>query len=115
MSRLRFYAGIIFEVFWQGLLLICLIVGIGLAVSSCSASHKEPITIIPSSLTHVEFWNGGTLIREYDNVNISPDRRIQTYLAGSVYVIIYHITGDGVDEYIMNSDALTIIYKEAIE
>ena len=93
----------------------------GLFVSCGNFSDKSEVsnTHIPSHVSHIEFWNGGTMIREYDNANVrfviaNTKHAPPSLVKESTYVTFYTyiIKCDGVEESIIDSDSLSIVYKE---
>jgi hypothetical protein len=92
---------------------LIVLVFIGLALSSCNwKTEVTPGMGIPPEVSHIEFWNGGGLMAEYDNARININIETATKLVGAnVYFYIYEIRfGEryGQTEYIMDSEALSI-------
>ena len=93
----------------------------GLLVSCGNFSDKSEVssTHIPSHVSHIEFWNGGTMIREYDNANvrftIANTKHVPpSFVKENTHVTFYTyiIKCNGVEESIIDSESLSIVYRE---
>ena len=98
--------------------LIGLILIICLALSSCHYTSENTVTdlVIPKSVNHIEFWNGGTCIGSYENakVEIVSKTRNKAWKVhkedGQSNWIIYSIYSEGKSENILDSESLCIKY-----
>lgn len=76
-------------------------------------------THIPSHVSHIEFWNGGTMIREFDNANVSLRISNSKHIPASVIkdatlvtFYTYIVKCDGIETQIIDSESLSIVYQE---
>jgi hypothetical protein len=84
---------------------------------ACNVNTKVSDTKgVPSHYASLEFWNGGSPIATYSDV----DMQIEIYtsnkvLGASLYIYKYHIFSkkQRIDEYIVDSEALA--YKYTLE
>lgn len=91
----------------------------GCLVSSVVASDYSDAKVVkddglPSFVSHIEFWNGGSKIYEADNANIII--LIQTnenfLICNKVQFYVYKITSDKGTYKIINSETMAILYKD---
>jgi hypothetical protein len=84
-------------------------------VASCNVTTKVSNSGIPTEYTRLEFWNGGGKIREYEDVTMKIEIVSTTKVVGAnVYFYKYHVydKNQGIDEYIIDSEALALVYEE---
>ena len=74
---------------------------------------------IPSHVSHIEFWNGGSCIGKYDNASVSlvvsnTIHRTPNITKESTKVTFYKyvIKCNGIEENIIDSESLAIKYIE---
>lgn len=74
---------------------------------------------IPNHVAHIEFWNGGTCIGNYDNASVklvvaNTVHRQANIAKEDTKVTFYKyvIKCNGVEEVIIDSEALAIKYRE---
>jgi hypothetical protein len=68
---------------------------------------------IPSHVSHIEFWNGGTCIGEYDNATVATKIDTAKKIVGvDISFYRYEVTVNGETEVIVDSEALAIKYRE---
>lgn len=91
----------------------------GCLVSSVVASNYSDAKVVkdvglPSFVSHIEFWNGGSKIYEADNASIII--LIQTnenfLTCNKVQFYVYKITSDKGTCKIINSETMAILYKD---
>ena len=91
----------------------------GCLLSSVVASNHSDAKVVkdvglPSFVSHIEFWNGGSKIYEADNASITI--LIQTnenfLTCNKVHFYVYKITSDKGTCKIINSETMAILYKD---
>lgn len=91
----------------------------GCLLSSVVASDYSDAKVVkdvglPSFVSHIEFWNGGSKIYEADNASIII--LIQTnenfLTCNKVQLYVYKITSDKGTCKIINSETMAILYKD---
>ena len=91
----------------------------GCLLSSVVASNYSDAKVVndvglPSFVSHIEFWNGGSKIYEADNASITI--LIQTnenfLTCNKVQFYVYKITSDKGTCKIINSETMAILYKD---
>ena len=91
----------------------------GSLLSSVVASNYSDAKVVkdvglPSFVSHIEFWNGGSKIYEADNASIII--LIQTnenFLScNKVQFYVYKVTSDKGTCKIINSETMAILYKD---
>ena len=91
----------------------------GCLLSSVVASNYSDAKVVkdvglPSFVSHIEFWNGGSKIYEADNASITI--LIQTnenfLTCNKVQLYVYKITSDKGTCKIINSETMAILYKD---
>lgn len=91
----------------------------GCLVSSVVASNYSDAKVVkdvglPSFVSHIEFWNGGSKIYEADDASIII--LIQTnenfLTCNKVQFYVYKITSDKGTYKIINSETMAILYKD---
>ena len=90
---------------------------LGLFITSCNYTHdygtdgNTPFSTVP---THIEFWNGGTKIAEYDNAIVRVCATENGSLGTSITWYYYEVFVNGtVVDTIIDSEALCIKYQGA--
>lgn len=92
---------------------ILFIVMIVALFASCNFQTKVANSGIPTEFQKLEFWNGGGLIGSYENVTMKMEIVTSTKLVGQdIYFYKYHVINkkQGIDEYIIDSEALALKY-----
>jgi hypothetical protein len=94
--------------------LFVLAVASATALAGCAYKTTTPSGIgIPSHVSHIEFWNGGTCIGTYDNADVVIKIDTAEKLVGeSISFYRYEITVDGMTDVIVDSEALAIKYRK---
>jgi hypothetical protein len=94
--------------------LIILIVALIMILNGCNFKTNVSGDIgIPSYVSHIEFWNGGTCIGEYDNATVATKIDTATKIIGAnINFYRYEVTVNGETEVIVDSDALAIKYRK---
>ena len=92
-----------------------LIVGLVLLFSSCNITKgtNDGATPFSTKPTHIEFWNGGTKIAEYENATVSVYSVLNSHLVGESITWYYYeveVNGEVVDT-IIDSESLCIKYS----
>ena len=91
----------------------------GCLLSSVVASNYSDAKVVkdaglPSFVSHIEFWNGGSKIYEADNASITI--LIQTnenfLICNKVQFYVYKVTSDKGTCKIINSETMAILYKD---
>ena len=91
----------------------------GCLVSSVVASNYSDAKVVkdvglPSFVSHIEFWNGGSKIYEADNASIII--LIQTnenfLTCNKVQFYVYKVTSEKGTCKIINSETMAILYKD---
>ena len=82
-----------------------------LFLNSCSRQAVDSNETIPSQVSNIEFWNGGTCIRKYSNVSIRVIHLSQI-LRTDIDYILYEIQTERGLEKIVDSESLTIVFSE---
>jgi hypothetical protein len=78
---------------------------------SCNTSYTVDNAALPKEFKTLEVWNGGAKIAAYKNVTMNISSISSSVLVGkNISFYIYHITGDAVDEYVIDSEALALKY-----
>ena len=96
------------------LMIILLITTLTACNNSYVVKNDATGTGIPKYVSHIEFWNGGTKIGEYDNAYINILLETRNKFVGldkddaKTTFITYEIKYDGIKEYIIDSEALAI-------
>jgi hypothetical protein len=82
-------------------------------LTGCAFKTSVPRGIgIPSHVSHIEFWNGGTCIGAYDNATVATKIDTAEKLFGnSISFYRYEVTVAGTTDVIVDSEALAIKYR----
>lgn len=86
--------------------------------ASCNFQTKVANKGIPTEFQKLEFWNGGGLIGSYQNVTMKIEIISSSKLVGeNIYFYKYHVISkqQGIDEYIIDSEALALKFIPADE
>jgi hypothetical protein len=91
-----------------------LIVVLALISMSCAIKTKVDESIgIPHRVSHIEFWNGAAKILEGDNAQVFTVIDTNTKLVGAnISFYRYEVTINGVKTIVVDSEALSIVYRE---
>jgi hypothetical protein len=89
---------------------------LAVAVIFAGCNYKTGVTGdagIPAHVSHIEFWNGGTRIGEYDNADVAIKIDTARKLVGSdISFYKYEVTVNGETDIIVDSEALSIRYRK---
>jgi hypothetical protein len=96
------------------MILVPVVVISAMMLTMCSIRTTVPEGIgVPESVTHIEFWNGGTCIREYDNATVVTKIDTRANIVGEdIFFYRYVVTAAGKTETIVDSEALSIVWTE---
>jgi len=86
---------------------------IAVTVIGCAPKTKVSTSIMPEFYEYIEFWNGGAMIRRYENARMEVEIATNYKAWGDdISFFKYIITVDGVTETIIDSEALSYVYRE---
>jgi hypothetical protein len=96
----------------KNIFLVMLIVTLAIILDGCNFKTSVSGDIgIPSHVSHIEFWNGGTCIGEYDNATVTTKIDTAKKIVGAdINFYRYEVTVNGETEVIVDSEALAIKY-----
>jgi hypothetical protein len=88
-----------------------LVLALLLVLASCNTSYTVENSALPKTFKTLEFWNGGAMIAEYKNVSMSIESVSSSVIVGNnISFYIYHIVGERVDEFVIDSESLALKY-----
>jgi hypothetical protein len=80
-------------------------------IGGCKITNTVSGAGIPEIVSHIEFWNGGTMIGEYENARIVIKTVYRSVALGSnIDFYVYEVTSNGKTETIIDSEALSAKY-----
>jgi hypothetical protein len=89
-----------------------LVITLASLLTGCNWNTKVDKSIMPLHYEYIEFWNGGAMIRKYENCEMRVEIATANKLVGEkVYFYRYIITCNGITETIIDSEALSYVYK----
>lgn len=79
-------------------------------LASCNTSTKVKNDAFPTSYETLEFWNGGGCMAKYLDVSMEVTMMQSSTLTNAISFYKYHVFNrkQGIDEYIIDSEALSI-------
>jgi hypothetical protein len=94
--------------------LLVLIMMLGVLLAGCNFKTRVDGDIgIPTHVSHIEFWNGGTCIGRYDHATVATKIDTATKIVGAnISFYRYEVTANGETDVIVDSEALAIKYRK---
>ena len=82
-------------------------------LASCNTSSKVRNDAFPTDYESLEFWNGGGCIAKYANVSMEVTMMQSSTLTNAISFYKYHVYDkkQGIDEFIIDSEALALKYE----
>ena len=82
-------------------------------LTSCSTSSKIKNDAFPTEYETLEFWNGGECIAKYAGVSMEVTMMQSSTLTNAIRFYRYHVYDkkQGIDEFIIDSEALALKYE----
>jgi hypothetical protein len=79
-------------------------------LASCNTSSKVRNDAFPTEYEALEFWNGGGCIGKYADVSMEVTMMKSLSLTNTISFYKYHVYDkkQGIDEYIIDSEALSL-------
>ena len=79
-------------------------------LASCNTASKVKNDAFPASYETLEFWNGGGCMAKYADVSMEVTMMQSSTLTNAISFYKYHVFNrkQGIDEYIIDSEALSI-------
>jgi len=81
--------------------------------ASCNTSSKVRNDAFPTEYETLEFWNGGGCIGKYTDVSMDVTMMQSSSFTNAISFYKYHVFDkkQGIDEYIIDSEALSIKFE----
>ena len=82
-------------------------------LASCNTSSKVNNDAFPTEYKTLEFWNGGGCIAKYTDVSMEVIMMQSSTLTNAISFYKYHVFDkkQGIDEFIIDSEALALKYE----
>jgi hypothetical protein len=82
-------------------------------LASCNTSSKVGNDAFPTEYKTLEFWNGGGCIAKYADVSMEVTMMQSQTITNAIRFYTYHVYDNkqGIDEFIIDSEALALKYE----